>query len=340
MHRLVPAGVPGGHRYANHRVWGSHSSESGSSQRRGSPLPSVLGKLDEHHITPNDAPDARESVDHVPEKNEIEGIGEFEICCGKHAWWKPAKIVGAFHQLVALSQWDREMKRLVKLSVPFSLSALLIGVVDIFMVAIIAQFLGTEAVAAYTIVDILLGLTGVFINGLLSTEATLCSHAVGAENYKLAGQYVQISAFLYTVGFIPHALFWSFYLDDAIRWFGFSEAVAKMGFDYGMVMLFHDLLEGIGEAYHGLLEVIDREQWSTAMVVAEDLTSTVVVFLVVSLQDIALSEIALIHLTTGIIFFAFNNWYTVYKGWVNPYLEGMVGSHAITVSREVVAVCW
>ena len=313
------------------------SGESGGRPKRGrSPEQSVLGRLDDHVITPNDAADAHDPGNYILGKPGMEGDGELDMCCGKHAWWQPSMISAGFERIVALSEYDREMRRLVKLAVPYSASALLTGLLDIVRVAIVAQYLGTQAVAAYTLVDLLLGLSSEFFGGVIAAEGTLCSHAVGADNYKLAGQYVQISAIIYTLCLIPNIVFWLFLLDDAIRWFGFDTEVAEIGYQYGIVVLFHEWLVGMGYAYHSLLDVIDLEDWSTIIGALEELTGVIVTLVVVITRETTLQEIGLIDLGVSLIFFVFNCWYTVYKGWMNDYLEGMVGTCALSVSSDPV----
>ena len=298
------------------------SGDSIFSRRNHSPERSVLSRLDDCAISPNDAADY-----HDPGYDSLaKPIATRQKERRKETWWKT---------VLAVCLWDNEMKRIVKLSAPYSLSGLLQGIMETILVALVAHFLGSEAVAAYTLVEVVLGVTSEFFGGVLAAEATLCSHAIGAGNYKLAGQYVQLSALIYTICIIPNIVFWLFFLDDAIRWFGFNEATVELGYRFGVIVLFHEWLEGMGYAYHGLLDVMGREVWSTIISFFEDLSDVVVSLLVLLYrEDTTLQDLALIHLAVGIVFFVFNCWYTVYRGWMNPYLEGMVGSFAVSVSSR------
>jgi hypothetical protein len=309
----------------------SGSTISGHESAPGAPS-SVLSRLDDHVITPGDAADADDPGHYILPNPGMEGDEELELCCGKHAWWQPAMLAAGFDRIVAISEWDHEMKRIVKLSIPYTLKALLLGVNQTITVAIISQFVGTDAVVAFVLVELLLGLTAQFFGGIVSTEATLCSQAVGARNYKLAGQYVQICAIMFSLCAIPNTLVWSMVVDDVIKLFGFHEHVARMGHAYAVVLLFRQWLHGINNAYHELLNVIDHERWSTFMGVLEDTVGVVVIVAVVMTKpDTSLQEIGLIKLAVAVVGFIFNCWYTVYKGWMNKYLEGMIGSFAISV---------
>jgi Na+-driven multidrug efflux pump len=212
------------------------------------------------------------------------------------------------------------------------LKALLLGINQTITVAIISQFVGTEAVVAFVLVELLLGMSFQFFGGIVSTEATLCSQAVGARNYKLAGQYVQICAIIFSVCSIPNTLVWFVVVDDVLMLFGFNDNVARIGHAYAVVLLFRQWLSGVNNAYHELLNVIDHEKWSTFMAVLEDTLGVLVIVAVVTTKpDTSLQEIGLIKLAVSIMGFIFNCWFTVYKGWMNKYLEGMIGSFALTV---------
>eukprot|EP00543_Licmophora_paradoxa_P007576 CAMPEP_0202453496 /NCGR_PEP_ID=MMETSP1360-20130828/11460_1 /ASSEMBLY_ACC=CAM_ASM_000848 /TAXON_ID=515479 /ORGANISM="Licmophora paradoxa, Strain CCMP2313" /LENGTH=743 /DNA_ID=CAMNT_0049072605 /DNA_START=9 /DNA_END=2240 /DNA_ORIENTATION=+ len=301
------------------------------------PSPSILSGLEDHMITPADAADADDPGVYNLPKVEMEGDTEVDLCCGKNAWYRPTMIGMAFDRLVALAEWNYEMRRIVKLAIPYALSGLIGGLFETVSVALVAHFLGTDAVAAFTIVDLVLGLSSEFFGGLLSTEGTLCSHAIGAKNPKLAGQYVQVCVFIFTIAMIPNMIFWYYLVDDVILLFGFSPHVAKIGFDYAVVLLFHQWLKGMATAYEGLLEVIEREQWCTFITMVEGIVSTSLVALILILRgkETTLQEIGLINLGVGILVFVFNVWYTCYKGWMSPYLEGMVGSLAISNRRTL-----
>ena len=289
-----------------------------------------MSPLDGDVLSPNDAADADDPGQcFAAQKNPEDDITPASWLCS------PGDVGDSLGAIGKLAMWDFEMRRIVKLAVPYSTAALMEGIFEIITVALIGNFLGTDAVAAYTIVDLLLGLTVEFIGGILAAEGTLCSHAVGAENYTLAGQYVQLSAILYTLCLIPNVIFWIFFLDDAIRLFGFNDNIVDIGYRFGIIVLFHDWLEGMGFAYHSLLDVIDYEDWSTIMSVSEGLVFIGCLVAALLTRDTTLQEIALIQLTVSIIFFLFNCCYTVSRGWVNEYLDGIVGTVAVTVRRPL-----
>jgi MatE len=312
---------------------GDGSANSGASRRRGnSPEPSILSGLEDHVISPNDAADANDPGYYILPKQEVEDDQDIDICWGKRAWWRPIILMEGFNRLVHLSEYDYEMKRVLKLCVPYSITALLEGVVDSIHVGLVSQFIGTEAVAAYTMVHVILGITSQFMKGILDSEATLCSHAVGAGNYALAGQYVQVCALIFTALMIPNIALWTFYLDDVILLFGFEKHVALLGLEYGRVFLFHEWLKGIYSAYAGLLNVIGYENFITTMVVVEGLVSVVCTAVLVLFRDATLQEVAMVHLAVGLVFFLVMVWISICHGRMHKFLSGMFGTCAIFVS--------
>lgn len=306
------------------------SALSGASRRRGqSPERSILSGLDDHVISPNDAADADDPGYYILPKTEVEKVQEIDLCCGKRAWWKPAVLMEAFNCLVHLAEYDHEMQRIVKLCIPYSITALLAGVIDVANVALVSQFIGTSAVAAYTLVQLILGLTSEFLGGILGTEATLCSHAVGAGNDKLAGQYVQVCAFLFTTLMVPNILLWSFFVDDVIILFGFDENVAQIGQQYARILVFHEWLSGLSHAYTGLLNVIGYENFATAMAGVEGFFSVGATAVLVLSRDATLQEVGMVHLAVAVIFFLLTVWISVCHGRMGKYLKGMVGTCAL-----------
>jgi MatE len=312
---------------------GTSSAVSGSESALGAPPSSVLSRLEDHMITPGDAADADDPGHYILPKPGMEGDDELDLCCGENAWWKPSTIAIGFDRIVVLAEWDHELKRIVTLSIPFILTALLLGINQTITVTLVSQFIGTDAVVAFVLVELVLGLTYAFFCGFVSTEATLCSQAVGARNFKLAGQYVQICAAIFTICMIPNIVIWSFVIEDVIHLFGFGAKVANIGHMYAVVLLFRQWISGVNYAYHGLLNVIDREKWCTFISVAEDSVGVLAILGVVLTKETTLQEIGLIKLGVSVVFFVFNSWYTVYRGWVNDYLEGMLGSCALYVRQ-------
>jgi len=299
---------------------------------------SILSKLDNMALAPCDAVDAHDNTGgpHLNESASMAGDEDVDLCCGERAMWRPSMIGAAFDRLLVIAEWDREMKRIVSLAVPFSVSAVSEGIFDVVNVGLVANFIGTDAVAAYTIVDLILGLTAEFFGGLALTEASLCSQAVGCKNNRLAGEYVQISCILYSVCMIPNILVWWFFTYDVVKLFRFDDTTAMMAQVYSRYFLFMQLVGGYDEAYGSLLEVIGRERWSTFMGILGELATTCVLLAFMLTQKITLKDVGTIQLAMTALFFGLNLVFTLWFGWMKKYLQGMFWSNALKVSFCIV----
>jgi hypothetical protein len=69
-------------------------------------------------ISPNDAADANDPGKDYFEKY-IENQTQLDVCCGPNALWKWSTLVRAVDALIDISDYDNEMKRIIRLAIPF-----------------------------------------------------------------------------------------------------------------------------------------------------------------------------------------------------------------------------
>lgn len=226
-----------------------------------------------------------------------------------------------------------EMKRIIKLSMPYCSQALITGVTDTLNVAVIGKLIGTREVSAYVIVNLLVELSSEFVGGFHSALATLCSQAIGGNNKPLAGTYVQIVTLMYTVFFIPFMIIWALYMDAALRWFGFDEETVQIGKQYCYILVVDLLIDGIGEAIHGLLDVAGLEYFSTLIGASEEVLAFLTLLLVALFGSPGpgLVTVGLIQFGIGMIFLVLNIFIIYWQGWFSPFQKGMFGSFALSV---------
>lgn len=236
-------------------------------------------------------------------------------------------------KMVAVAEWDAEMKRIIRLSTPYCIQAFITGLLDILTVAVVGKLISTRAVSAFLVVDILLETTSDVVGGVHDALGTLCSQAIGVKNKKLAGQYVQIVIILYSIGFAPFMVIWALYMDSAIRWFGFDEVMAQIGKSYTYIVIFDLWLDGVGEAIHELLDVGGLEKYSTLIGGIEEVVAFITVLLVAIFGDPDLNTVGFIQFGMGILFLSINIVIIVRKGWHLPYKEGLIGTFALSVSN-------
>jgi len=296
---------------------------------------SFLSKMDTDEVSVQSFTMDAEHEDFLPKLFQPDD-NDFDITCsGFNAWWKPNWIKAYFDRIIALSEWDFEMRRIMRLTLPFATQALFTAVLDVLTVSIISHFVGTKEVSAYVVVKMLISLSNEFVGGFWNALSPLCSQAVGTKQNKLCGEYLQMAMILYTVFSVPFMLFWWFKIEDCVLWFGFDNETASIGQEFGRVLIFSQLVAGIAEVLHGLLDVIGLENYSTIISISEDILNFLLVLLACLFTAPELYQIGLIHFGMGVFFLTLNVWIIHYKGWFSPYLEGLTGSFSLTNYKAV-----
>ena len=300
---------------------------------------SFLSKMDTDEVSVKSFTMDAEHEDFLP-KQFVDEDKEIEITCsGADAWWKPNWVLSYFDRIIALSEWDFEMRKVVRLCLPFAIQAFFTGMLDVMTVAVIGNFLGTKEVSAYVVVGMFLSLTNEFVGGFWNAITTLCSQAVGANQNKLCGQYVQMAMLLYISFSIPCMFLWWTKIEDVVLWFGFDEETAEIGRDYARISIFSHLMMGVSETLHGLLDVIGLENYSTVMGVSEDVLDFVLVLQLAMFSSPQLYHIGMLHLGVGVLFLILNVSVIICKGWFKPYLPGLIGSFSLTNYKAVWLMC-
>jgi MatE len=290
---------------------------------------SVLGPLSHDEVSIRDAVDAALPAARV----ERDAGTAFTAGTGDAATSWRGRVVKAFDRLLVIAEWDFESRRICKLGLPFVGQALLLGVTEAIRVALIGRLVGTRALSAYVLVDMVIGVTTEFLKGFQHACTTLCSQAVGAGNRTLAGQYIQIATIAYTVCYIPIFIFWMLLIGDTISWFGFDDETRKIGEEYTMLFLFARFLHGVGDSLHSLLDVIGFENYSTFFIFGQEMISLAMIAVVATRPNTTtLRLIGLVYIAKEALGLVVNTAIIVCNGWFDRYLEGLVGKLGILVS--------
>lgn len=168
-----------------------------SSSRDHSPDRSLLSKIDIDEVSIDDAVSQYGKYSYPPKVEVLPHAmvqtnqdDDDDTCCnGIQKFW---------NQLLEIAIWDFEMKRIIKLAIPFGTQSFSTGIIEMLTVAIIGKLIGTKEVSAFVVVRTLVDITSSFFGGFHESLATLCSQSNGRNNPKLTGQYVQLSVIFYT----------------------------------------------------------------------------------------------------------------------------------------------
>ena len=305
---------------------GSHAKSTISGVQ--SEVPSVWKNFHEDDIGPNDAADAADPGKAKMYVDEMEI--ETTVCCGPWALWKPKTIAHGADKVVSLAEPDNEIKRIIRLGIPFTLSTVSEAFFDAVIVAVISQYLGTNAVTAYVLVEMLLGLSDELIGGIIDAEGTICAHAFGAGNNFLAGQYVQISLLFYVVVSIPFLLMWTFVMGDTLRILGFNQDIQTIGAEYTKVVIFNYLISGVAEAFGILLDITGHEYFGLFLDIVHNIFNlSAILSLVILVPDAQLVSVAFIQLVIAAAFLVILLIWAIFKGWYSAFWGGMLGSFAM-----------
>lgn len=284
---------------------------------------SVLGKLDHDAVSVQDAVDAGPNVFH---DSLVKSSDVKARCCSRTYW------AIAFDQLLTIAEYDYESKRICKLGTPFIIQGLLGGIAEAVSVALIGRLLGTNALSAYIVVDLVVGVTTQFLKGFQDALVTLCSQSLGVGNKVLTGQYLQMTVIIYTVLYIPIFVFWYYFVVDTILWFGLDQQTADMGQDFAILLLLAFLIHGLDESIHALLDVIGCENYSTVMTVSREIFTTVGVYISASQPNANLQQLGYVYVGVYGIGLVLNVIMVLWNGWFDPFLEGIIGTFALKVS--------
>lgn len=250
-----------------------------------------------------------------------------------------------FDRLLDIAYHDGESRRIVKLGIPLTLSAFAGSVFETITVVLVAQYLGTKDLTAYVVNDLLVGLSDTFITGVQQSLNTVCSHAVGMGDYKLAGQYVQISSVTYILFATPLLGMWCFLIDDVMIWMGLGEEVAMISLRYTRVVVFHYAMEGFSEGIFTLLDITGHEVFGTTIDLIEGISELGLVWLRLSTgNNLELADLGYIHLASAAFWYVVTIVIVLYKGWLDEFLPGILKTNALKVSLCYMCcmcpVCW
>ena len=254
------------------------------------------------------------------------------ICCGSNALFSTKSLRAGWNNLVEIANPDKETKRLISLGTPLTLAEMSEALFDALTVALISHYLGVHALSAYVVTNLLVGLSEIFVDGVLESLGTVCAHAIGADNKFLAGQYVQISMILYCVAAVPYMGIWWVFMDDVITLFGLDDSVAEMGASYAKALIFHYILEGIFDGYTVLLDIVGYAMPATLFdIVAGTVEIVVLWVLLATVDEFTLFWVGVYQLITAASFLFLFLILTNLLGWLDPFLPGMTGSFALKV---------
>ena len=241
---------------------------------------------------------------------------------------------GILQLMWTIVRYDHESKRILRLAIPFSCTAIAKTSSELFILAIISNTLGTDDMVAYSITYGIVGISFAFMGGWHDAVTTLVSMAYGAENYELAGQYLQTACISYILCEIPMGLMWYFTMDKILLLMGFDVSVAQLGHGFVWVRVLVNMMTGINQSLFNFLSSIEHEAFANVMQCTYVIANAIFVALAAYLFDVSLVVLGLVLLVNSALVFFLIVIIPIKMGWVDKFEVGLIGSCA-WIDREV-----
>ncbi|KAL7460476.1 hypothetical protein ACHAXS_000928, partial [Conticribra weissflogii] len=266
-------------------------------------------------------------ITNAPEQESERSGSDPQSCCENVFGCTKQKFIASSRDIV---RHDKETKRILKLAVPFVMSEVSEVLFEALTVLLVSRYTNVDQLSAYIVTNLLIGTSETLIQGFLETLETVCSHAVGYGNNKLAGQYVQMVATLYSIFSIPIFGIWWFVMGPALKWFGLNAAAVEIGVKYTKILIFDYYIEGIFEAVGAIPDVTGKERVTNIYQVSHEVVEFAVVWvLFAKIEEFDLFWMGVLHLGSAFIGFVGFTAVTVKLGWFDAYWDGLTKSIAL-----------
>ncbi|KAL7433750.1 hypothetical protein ACHAXH_002645 [Discostella pseudostelligera] len=270
----------------------------------------------------NEAQDPGLSIDSDDDSQELDVYSHDEHSITQIYHWGPLQ--ESLLVMWSILKYDYETKRILRLTIPFTFSALADTGSDLIIVAIISQNLGTDDMVAYAMVDLIVGVSSSFMGGWIEAVASLGSMAYGAENYELAGQYVQSACICFTLCELPMALLWGSTIGKILLLMGFGESVADSASSFVWVCAAIRIMKGLNDCIVSFLGVIEREKYANIMFCISSFSRVGFVALFATKADASLVVLGLVILVDQSLLFFLNILIPTQMGWYELFEAGLL----------------
>ena len=238
-----------------------------------------------------------------------------------------------YRPLRKIAHIELEARRFITLAAPMTLGDIFDAAFALLSLSIISNFLGVEEMVAYTMTVFMLELCMLFSNGIMDALYNALTHSVGAQNYELAGQYLQM-AIMYSLSFAAPAFFLlSLFMDRIVSAFGFSDEAAAIAISFVRVQWAAELLDIVHEIFVVFLDVTGHARFSMVIQILRGSFSFCLVVFLTICGFSSLTQIAMMNVAVSWAMLCFHLVWTFNKGWLDPYLHGLVRTLGFKVSH-------
>jgi Na+-driven multidrug efflux pump len=183
---------------------------------------------------------------------------------------------------------------------------------------------GTTEANAFVVVNLLTWITSTLNYGFCETLGKTIPIALGEENNKLAGIYLNTSMTLYTIGIIPIAIIWSLLSRETLLWLGFDDTTAQMAQDFAYLQVMLEWVTGIDYCFHLFLDVTGHEKYSTVTMFIYNIGQTLGVVVPVLAGKKGLIWVGVCRVAFSILLVFGNGVIILFLGWIEPFSQGFL----------------
>lgn len=262
-----------------------------------------------------------------------------EICGEPAEEFKDSK--GIIHFMREVIRFDRESKRILRLAIPFTCSAIAKTSSELFILAIISHTVGNDAMVAYAVTFSLVGITSAFMGGFFDSVSTLVGMAYGAENYTLAGQYLRTACLSYILGEIPMGIMWYFIISKVLHFMGYDQMIIDLAQNFVGLRIVINMMMGVNQSILNFLSTIEHEKFASVMLCIGAIANASFVATAAYLFNVNLTVVGLIIWVIASIMFLIIVVVPFYLGWMQKFENGLYRSFAwtdIVVMKDVFKV--
>jgi hypothetical protein len=305
----------------------------------GSDTLSVLPPLDPDALSPDDAADANDP-------GKLANPIQFECPRGAgttaDSTHQPtstdassARIPLPFDPL-DLAEPDFEVKRIVVLAIPSTVSAMADPFFRIVLMAIISHFINSDSMVAYVLVILFIRLTTEEITGTITdAESNALQDALmqgGDYGFFQAGQLIQLAILCQLLVSVPILLMWYFVMEDVVFWLVAVDDIAKVASEYAGVIIIDYIIRGASKTFMLPLYMTSQADFEAKIDVAATILTMVAIAVVSRTNDLTLQAFGWIQVIICIAKTIVKIAFASQRGYLKPYQKGLLGRFCLLVS--------
>ena len=219
---------------------------------------------------------------------------------------------------------DREAGEISSIAIPATWENMLSLCTDAVQVALIAQYLGPDVLAAYAVVEGCLLIAYNIGSGLEGAEEVLICQALGMNDSFLAGQWTLLAIAIYVLLAAPVYIALIFFIDEIIIGLGLGVEVAEVAMLYIPVLtLSHVVYDTVANTISSLLRCSGKYVEMTIIDSIFEVLHMIVIAIGIAKLEFDLVGIAWVEVGSSIVYGIFIYAFAAAKGWLQPFWGGL-----------------